>query len=222
MQQRLQRVRRPPVPGFVPEQDVRAEGGDGQQAFREALQVRGQQPEPGEGQAGEHDQEQRRQDAPGAPFVEMDEGEAAPLHVGQDDGRDQVAADDEEDVDADITAAEARHAGMEQDHGDDGDGPEPVDFRTVFHGRTLPDRVSMRHRPGASSVWVRDGRNAKGPALLRALFDLVAGAGFEPTTFDVISCLVEGLIIGFKSQACHSQLVLNTMQVSHFQTMLVS
>ena len=149
MQQRLQRVRRPPVPGFVPEQDVRAEGGDGQQAFREALQVRGQQPEPGEGQAGEHDQEQRRQDAPGAPFVEMDEGEAAPLHVGQDDGRDQVAADDEEDVDADITAAEARHAGMEQDHGDDGDGPEPVDFRTVFHGGGL----SLIARTKDSGPW---------------------------------------------------------------------
>ena len=53
--------------------------------------------------------------------------------VGADQCRDQVAADDEEHVDADEAAAERGKPDMEEHDRQDGHGPEAVDLGTVGH-----------------------------------------------------------------------------------------
>jgi len=79
-------------------------------------------------QADAEQQEQRRQQAPRAPGPEAPERDAAVLReLGDQQRRDQVAADDEEDVDAEEAAGQPAAVGVVDEHGGDGDRAEPVD-----------------------------------------------------------------------------------------------
>ena len=67
-----------------------------------------------------------------------------PPTVGED-LRDEKSGDHEKHVDADKAAAKARDVKMEQDHRDDSDGAQSVDFGTVrvIPGRAPPVDVSI-------------------------------------------------------------------------------
>jgi hypothetical protein len=49
--------------------------------------------------------------------------------LSQEVGRDQIAADHEEDVDAEEAAAGPADVGVIQQHGDDSQAPQPVEAR---------------------------------------------------------------------------------------------
>ena len=70
----------------------------------------------------------RRHDTADAPGVEVGQPEAHTLAgFAQQQLGDDVAADDEEHVDADVAAAKAGHAGVVADHQYDGDGAKALD-----------------------------------------------------------------------------------------------
>ena len=113
---------------LLPVEDVgdREDGRD--EAAGEVAQLERREPGEGEGDAGEEDGDQRRQDAAGAALVEAGDGEAPGGEVAQQDPGDQVAGDHEEDVDAEPAAGEGSEAGVEEDHREDGDGAQAVDL----------------------------------------------------------------------------------------------
>ncbi len=86
----------------------------------------------GRGQGREH----RREEPARAPAVETREAEAPVVELAEDQPRDQIAADDEEDVDADEAAAKARDGGVKEENGQDGDGAQAVHLRPVGFART--------------------------------------------------------------------------------------
>ncbi len=85
----------------------------------------------GRGQGREH----RRKQPARAPAIEAGEAEAAAVELAEDQAGDQVAADDEEDVDADEAAAKARDAGVEEEDRQNRDGAQAVHLRA---GRRRP------------------------------------------------------------------------------------
>jgi hypothetical protein len=95
-----------------------------------------QQPQPCERQAGEQNREQRRQNTPRAPFVERKDRKAAFADLVDQDAGDQIARDDEEDIDTDKTARKGRESGMEENDGKHGNRPQTVDFGPVTHHLT--------------------------------------------------------------------------------------
>ena len=113
---------------LLPVEDV-GDGEDGRdEAAGEVAQLERREPGEGEGDAGEEDGDQRRQDAAGAALVEAGDGEAPRGEVAQQDAGDQVAGDHEEDVDAEPAAGEGGEAGVEEDDREDGDGAQAVDL----------------------------------------------------------------------------------------------
>ena len=139
------------------------------EAVGEAAELERRHPGDGDGDAGEEDEGERRQDAAGAALVEAGEREAAPGEVASEDAGDQVAGDHEEDVDAEVAAGEGGEAGVEQDDRQHGDGAQAVDLAAVAGARRgMPARGRRRRcratgsavrflpaaigRPGASAI----------------------------------------------------------------------
>ena len=84
---------------------------------------------PSEERRRHHQQERRRQPAHASAI------EAREREVGREqDPGDQVAADHEEDVDADEAARQGVRPGVVHDHGQDGDGAQAVDVGSVGRG----------------------------------------------------------------------------------------
>ncbi len=147
VQQRLELRGGIEIAGGEPEQHVRCEARDGREALREPLHVGGQQPGPRQRQADREHDEERRQDAPRAAFVEVDDAERAGALLVDDDGGDQVAADHEEHVHADVATAEEREARVVEDDGQHGDRSQPVHFAPMVHTRSLSG--GLLHSVGA-------------------------------------------------------------------------
>jgi len=78
--------------------------------------------------------EQRGEDAPDAALVEMRDGEAALLHLAVDERGDQVARDDEEDIDADKAARERPDLEVIEHHRQHRERAQPVDIGAVADG----------------------------------------------------------------------------------------
>ena len=91
------------------------------------------------GQRGEHrddrDQGGRRQDPAGAAGPERpDRDLPGEQHLAIEQPGDQVAGDDEEDVDADEAAGQERHARVGSDDQQDRDGAQPLDVPAKLFG----------------------------------------------------------------------------------------
>ena len=110
----------------MPEQDVRGKRGDGDKAFSEFLHVSRQQPHPCKWNTHGHHEEQGRQYPSRPSFVEVNQTESAFIHLRQNDGSDQVTADDKKDVHTDIATPECFEAGMVQDDRNDSDGSQAI------------------------------------------------------------------------------------------------
>ena len=92
---------------------------------------------------------QRRQQAPRPSHPERDEVDRAGLlALGHQQQRDQVAADDEEHLDAEEPAAEPPVVGVVDDHRDDRERAHAVEPGQVRHLAQV--RVARRGREGAS------------------------------------------------------------------------
>jgi hypothetical protein len=104
------------ITALPPEQEVGQEQSHRRRAGREIRHVAGQQPEPGERDAGGDHHEQRRQDAPRTPLVEMRQRKTPGAQILEQDGGDQIAADDEEHVDTNEAARQRRRTGVKTDH----------------------------------------------------------------------------------------------------------
>ena len=119
------------VAGVLPEDEVRGEGGGRGDVLAECLvRVREEQPAPGSQCRHEHE-DQSGEEAQDAAAVEPREREAPLGEPAPDDPRDQVAGDDEEDVDAREAAPHRGREGVEGDDGRDRDGAEAVDVGPV-------------------------------------------------------------------------------------------
>jgi hypothetical protein len=82
----------------------------------------------GHDQRRDEDDDGRRQKPPCAASVELDEADPArSLVLAEEQARDQEATDDEEDVDPDEAADQARQAGVEQDDDQDGKAADAFD-----------------------------------------------------------------------------------------------
>ena len=94
----------------------------------------GQQIEPAEHQARNQHGQQGREYPAYAPPVELGETETTLLQVLEDDRRDEVAGYDEEDIHADKTSAAPTREGVEENHGQHGEGAQAVDIGAVLRG----------------------------------------------------------------------------------------
>ncbi len=116
---------------------------------------------------GERDHEddvEGGQQPPGASHPECLEVYAAPLApLGEQQRGDEVAADDEEDLDAQESSRKKGGAAMVEEHGDNGQGAQPVQARHVGQVRSLTSRdgatASARGGHGAPAC-----SPARGPA----------------------------------------------------------
>ena len=124
--------RRREVPGLAPELDVRDEEGEADDRLAERRVGGRDQQEPARQGGGRRDGQQGRQDPADPPHPEVGEREGPSIQVLEDEAGDQVARDHEEDVDADIAAREGE-AGVAEEDAEHGDGPEPIDVRSIGH-----------------------------------------------------------------------------------------
>ena len=131
------------VAGVLPEDEVGGEGGRRGHVLAEgAVRIRQEEPAAGDERRDEHEHE-RGEEAEGAAPVEPREREAALGEAAPDDPRDQIAGDDEEDVDAGEAAARRRGEGVEDDDGRDRDGAQPVDVRPVVQSAVRSHRGNI-------------------------------------------------------------------------------
>src|SRR5690606_4695572 len=111
-------------------------GGGG--AFTEIAEIRRYEDEGRDHRRAGDDGEQGRKETADPPFVEIQDGEASLADFLGDDASDQVTGYDEEDIDADETAAEGLAAGMEEHDGKHGDGAQAVNVWAILHaGRDI-------------------------------------------------------------------------------------
>src|SRR5215203_3481034 len=80
--------------------------------------------------AAERYEEQGGKDPSCSPLVETLQRERSGFFFAEDDRRDQVTADYEEDVHPYEPAGEERNSRVEKNHGDHGNGAEPIDLWT--------------------------------------------------------------------------------------------
>lgn len=120
------------IAGIFPEVDIGGERRHRNEATAEILKELGQEKQPGGKKRQEREESQRGKDAPGAPFIKIQDGKAA---VGQfigNDAGDQKAGNDKEDIDADESARKTRNPGVKQEDRKDGDRPQTIDFRSIL------------------------------------------------------------------------------------------
>ncbi|MCH2100128.1 MAG: hypothetical protein MK142_17245 [Pseudomonadales bacterium] len=146
VEQRLQFRCGREVAALGPEQDVRREQRDGNEAVGEGRELRGQHPEPGERQRDEHHEQERGEDSPRPALIEARDRERAAIQLVENVPTDQIAADDEEDVDADEAPCHLLDSGVKGDHRQHRDCAEPVDLGPIGRRRSAhgcPSRMLL-------------------------------------------------------------------------------
>ena len=86
---------------------------------------------PGKGQRAKYNEQQRRQDSARPSFVEVFEGERPLVNLRQYERSNQVTADHEKQVDADISSREPGRARMKQYDWYDGYRPQAIYVRSI-------------------------------------------------------------------------------------------
>jgi len=90
-------------------------------------------PEPCKWNASHEHQTQRGRDSANAAFIEVQETEAPMICFLKNQRGDQVSADDEEDINTHITARKSGQASVKQDHRNNRNGAQTIDFWPVLH-----------------------------------------------------------------------------------------
>ena len=119
------------IAGLQPEEEVRSKGHRGGCRTEELQPFRRQQIVQGRdrGQCDHH--VERGQQPADAALVESRKGEGALAHFLLDDPGDQETGNDEEDIDADEAAENARRLEVESDHRQNGERAQGVDIFAV-------------------------------------------------------------------------------------------
>ena len=102
------------------------------------------------GDPNRHEEAERRgrQEAPRPTRVEPGERDGSgSLELTDQQARDQEPGQDEEDVDADVPAGDPGHAGMEQQHEEDGDAAQALEVRAKAARRRRDPGSGRRLRP---------------------------------------------------------------------------
>src|ERR1700759_4463358 len=110
MDQHLADGRQVEVARFKPKEDVGREQQRGHGTAEEHPVIIWWREKPGDNAGDDHGDVERRQQSPGAPFVKGPEGKLVSLKVGPKQSRNQIAGDDEEDIDADEATFKSRDA----------------------------------------------------------------------------------------------------------------
>ena len=129
VKQRLYRCGEIEITALLPEQNIRNGQDGGDQGSCEVFQMPGRKQQACRDEARGEGEEQRGKEPACPPDVEFLERKCSGLYLGPDQTRDQESADNEENVDADITAGGLRKSEMEQQHAKDGDAAESVYLR---------------------------------------------------------------------------------------------
>lgn len=118
------------VARLLPKVEVRDHQGLGGRGFSKVFVLIWEENEGGRKEDAERQEGGGRKDAANAAFPKSLHAEVTANDVFGDDGGNEVAGDHEKDVHAHKSPGEAK-ASMEKDHGDDSEGTESVDVRTV-------------------------------------------------------------------------------------------
>jgi hypothetical protein len=132
VQERLEVRGEVPVARRQPEQQVVARDEGRDERLPVVLELVGQHHRGRHRRRHQQHDDEGREDATRAPHEVAPDGEATEVTVAQGDARRQVAADDEEDVDA--RAAQPAEPGVRPHRGEDGDGAEAVELGSVAEG----------------------------------------------------------------------------------------
>jgi hypothetical protein len=115
----------------VPKGDVGGGEGGGECVAGEGASFRGRKQNERGGDGEEQDDVKGGKDASGAALVKAEVAEGAAADVGVDLAADEVAGDDEEDVDAGESAGDEGDAGVVEDDGKYGEGAKAVYVRAI-------------------------------------------------------------------------------------------
>jgi hypothetical protein len=118
---------------FLVEKNVGKKQSGGDEASPEIEKLRWQEEDEGQDRADGKHREQGGKNPANAALVKRHQGKARCRHLGCDERGDQIAGDDEKDVDADISAGDARQARMEQHHGHDRNRAKSINVTAVTH-----------------------------------------------------------------------------------------
>ena len=131
VEQRLRRGIGVEIADLRQEEEVRHTREHGEQAARQSLEIdRQQHDDRGDGTEQGGDVERRQRSAQAA-TVEGKDREPPRRKPSDEIAMDEVPRDDEKDIDSEEAAGEAGRLDVAQDHGDDGQGSQPVDVGAV-------------------------------------------------------------------------------------------
>ncbi len=154
MQQRLLSGLDVEIAGLQQQRDIGGKGRAGKNVRAQPCIGRWQHPQPAQHQHRAQHHDQRRENPPDTPAIEIGQAEPFPGEVARDQAADQEARNYEEDVDADETARDGLRKGVKIHHQQHGDGAQAVDIGPISglrQGGHRPDRErglreSRRHR----------------------------------------------------------------------------
>src|SRR5690606_36869417 len=132
------------ITGLRPEEEVRREQSRGDHAFGERLRLRRQHEHERADRRRGKDDEQRGQKPPGAALVEVEKIEA---RRRCDQTGNQKSGYDEENINAEISAAEPKNVSMKEKHGDDGTAAQSVNIRPI----AIPHAICLARRARPST-----------------------------------------------------------------------
>ena len=162
MQERLELRRHVEIARFLPQHEVRREGGARGHVTSEAgIIVRVQSEPTDRHHRGQYDR-QRREDSPDATRVEVREAETTAVDRREDDARNQVAGNDEEYIDADETAGKAGQFEVEKNYGGHSYGAQTINVWTIVGFQDVPQPCNGHHQR-ASDESISTGRRPSFP-----------------------------------------------------------
>lgn len=135
----------------VPEVEVADEERGGEKSLAEFIELLGIVEDGRDESACEENSEESGKDAADSAFVENDDGEFAFTEVFGKQRGNEIAGDDVEDVDADVAVAERPDAEVKEEDGENGDGAEAVDIRTVLCRMA---GTGLEGEPSACRAWL--------------------------------------------------------------------
>ena len=119
------------VTAFSPEVEIGGKGGHANNTLGEGTQfVRGQQ-HPGKRQTGNHYRKEGWQDTSCPTLIESSQTEAPGLLLTQNDGGNQIAADNKKNIYANVSTAEDRQTGMKKNDRHHSNRPEAINLSSI-------------------------------------------------------------------------------------------
>lgn len=165
------------VPTLPPKEEIAAEKEGGDKTLGKILQLEWHHQPDGNRNTGQHYQKKRRENSSGPAFIEALERELATFKVSQDDAGNEKTGDDKEHINANVPAGRDWITRVKQDHRNDRQCSEAVNFWAVSGGVFSHCCLSVPSA-AASDAWTLTIPLACIPSdpLLKPMIDLQSGA----------------------------------------------